>query len=118
MVYGATGRTGTHLVRCALDAGHTVRAFVRSAQKLDQAVGTHPRSEAFVADLRDERAVRAAMTGVSVAVCVAGATELADSDDMLRLLQRWTLATAAQISIQPYESNAGPSPRASAVARV
>lgn len=75
VVYGATGRTGVRLVRCALDAGHTVRAFVRSAEKLERVLGTHARLEAAVGDLRDEAAVRAAMKGVSVAVCVAGATE-------------------------------------------
>src|SRR5688572_3769870 len=34
-IFGATGRTGQHLVRQALDAGHEVVAFARTPSKID-----------------------------------------------------------------------------------
>ena len=36
-VFGATGRTGRHLMSEALEAGHEVRAFARSRAKVEQA---------------------------------------------------------------------------------
>jgi len=40
-VLGATGATGQHFLRQALEAGHTVRALVRNAAKLDAAFQAH-----------------------------------------------------------------------------
>ena len=42
VIFGATGGTGRRLVRRALEAGHEVTAFARSASSLDEAPGLRP----------------------------------------------------------------------------
>lgn len=66
-VFGATGRTGRHIVSQALSAGHAVTAFVRNREKL-----------AGQQDLSDER-LRVAQGDVQNAAAVEEAVEAADA---------------------------------------
>ena len=59
IVFGATGRTGRHVLRLALDKGHEVTAFGRSADRLDPEPGV----SAFKGDVLDPGAVAAAVEG-------------------------------------------------------
>ncbi|KAI8617211.1 NmrA family protein [Chytriomyces sp. MP71] len=53
LVFGATGATGRHLVAMCLAQGHTVRAFVRSPQKLANVVPAHANLEVTQGSLSD-----------------------------------------------------------------
>lgn len=67
-VFGATGGTGQHLVRQALDTGHHVTAVVREAARLDP----HPRLEQVVADVMDPAAIEPAVKGQDAVVSALG----------------------------------------------
>lgn len=67
-VLGATGGTGHHLVRQALDAGHHVTAVVRDAARLDP----HPRLEPVVADVMDPVAIEPVVKGQDAVVSALG----------------------------------------------
>jgi uncharacterized protein YbjT (DUF2867 family) len=69
-VFGATGGTGQHLVRQALDADHHVTAVVRNPAGLHQT--GHPRLEAMTADVMDPGAITAAVAGRDAVVSVLG----------------------------------------------
>jgi putative NADH-flavin reductase len=69
-VFGATGGTGRHLVRQALDAGHTVTAVVRDPARLPiQAAGLAVRT----ADVFDPVALEATVAGADRVVSALGA---------------------------------------------
>jgi nucleoside-diphosphate-sugar epimerase len=72
VVFGATGATGTHLVKHALEAGLTVRAFVRSPDKLPAELRSSPNLEVFQGDLTDLIAVDKAIEGADYLVSTAG----------------------------------------------
>jgi putative NADH-flavin reductase len=59
-VLGASGRTGRQIVELALEAGHHVRALVRSRGKLQL---THERLEYVMGDATDAAAVQRAVEG-------------------------------------------------------
>lgn len=68
MLFGATGKTGQHIVRQALDRGLTVTAVVRDPAKL----GTrHPNLKAVQADILDTAAVDTALASRPDAVISA-----------------------------------------------
>ena len=67
-VLGATGRTGRHVVRQALERGHTVTAVVRDASKLEPATGL----TVVTADVHDGPAIAAALRGAEVIVSTLG----------------------------------------------
>ena len=75
IVFGATGRTGRHVLRLALDRGHEVTAFGRSADSLDPEPGV----SAFKGDVLDPGAVAAAVEGHDGAIVCLGSTGLRDS---------------------------------------
>lgn len=64
LVVGATGRTGRSVVQVAVDAGHTVRAFARSAGSVTWPAGV----EAVAGDVLEAEAVDAAMAGVDAVI--------------------------------------------------
>lgn len=75
IVFGATGKTGQHVVRTALDAGHHVTAFGRSVERLginDPALVVHK------GDVFDSGAVHAAVEGHDAAIVCLGSTSLRD----------------------------------------
>jgi putative NADH-flavin reductase len=67
-VFGASGGTGQHLVRQALDAGHHVTAVARNPGRLER----HERLEAVVADVMDPAAIELAVTGRDAVVSALG----------------------------------------------
>jgi len=70
LIFGATGNTGAHAARHALDAGDDVHLFVRNPDKLS--ADARARAHVIVGDLTDPAAVAAAVTRVSpdaVVVC-------------------------------------------------
>ena len=75
IVFGATGRTGRHVLRLALDRGHEVTAFGRSADRLDPEPGV----SAFKGDVLDPGAVAAAVEGHDGVIVCLGSTGLRDS---------------------------------------
>jgi putative NADH-flavin reductase len=70
VVFGATGGTGRHVVRQALDAGHHVTAVVRDPARLPHA--GHGRLETVVADVLDPEAIAASVSGRDAVVSALG----------------------------------------------
>jgi putative NADH-flavin reductase len=70
-IFGATGKTGQHLVQQALDAGHEVQALVRTPGKLSI---QHPKLKVIQGDIQQYDCVREAVTGVDAVVSALGPT--------------------------------------------
>jgi putative NADH-flavin reductase len=66
-IFGATGRTGKHLVEQALEAGYEVVAFARNPSKL---ATTHDRLTVVQGDATDPAAVELAVQGTDAVICV------------------------------------------------
>lgn len=67
LVCGATGYVGGRLVRLLLDAGHTVRCFVRNKEKLaDFSWRSHPRVQVQEGDLQHPEQIGKAVAGIDV----------------------------------------------------
>ena len=64
-VFGATGRTGRHVVDQALAAGHTVVAFARTPSKLTAA---HPKLTVVEGTVSDRAAIERAVAGADAVV--------------------------------------------------
>lgn len=75
IVFGATGKTGRHVSRLALDRGHEVTAFGRSADRLDP----EPGLSASKGDVLEPGAVATAVEGHDGAIVCLGSTGLRDS---------------------------------------
>jgi putative NADH-flavin reductase len=69
-VFGATGGTGTEVVRQALAAGHQVTAVVRDPARL--AVPLEERLTVVVADVTDPEAIMGTLEGTDAAVSALG----------------------------------------------
>jgi putative NADH-flavin reductase len=76
-VFGATGTTGTALLRQALDAGHEVRVLARSPAKIGRA---GPRLTVLAGDAKDPAAVAAAVAGCDAVITALGG--FADTDSI------------------------------------
>lgn len=72
VIFGASGRTGAHLVRAALAAGHDVTAFVRTPGRLAL---EHHRLSINHGDVLDARAVERAVAGADAVLCALGPTK-------------------------------------------
>lgn len=72
VVFGATGKVGTHFVEQAMHAGYQVRAFVRNRTKLSQAVTD--KIEVFEGDALNSADVERAVADVDVVVSCLGGT--------------------------------------------
>ena len=72
VVFGATGKVGTHFVEQALNAGYQVRAFVRNRAKLSQAVSD--KIEVLEGDALNSGDVERAIADVDVVVSCLGGT--------------------------------------------
>ncbi len=70
IIFGATGTIGRHLVTQALDAGHEVTAFTRSASKFPAPL--HPALSIAAGDVLDPAAVAKAVKGHDIILCALG----------------------------------------------
>ena len=68
-IFGATGKTGIPLVKQALDAGHEVKAFVRSPEKMSI---KHERLTLVQGDATDPKAVERAVEGTDAVLSALG----------------------------------------------
>lgn len=69
-IFGATGGTGTHLVRQALEEGHDVTAVVRDPARLD--VPAHERLRVVTAEVTDPASIGPAVEGADVVLSALG----------------------------------------------
>lgn len=77
VVFGASGRTGRHVVEQALAAGHEVVAFVRDPAKLGV---SHERLEVVRGDVTDAAAVEEAVAGRNAVLSALGHTKTSPKD--------------------------------------
>jgi len=71
LIIGASKGIGLETVKCALKAGHTVRAMARSAVRIPV---RHANLETVTGDALDANAVTRALTGVNVVIQTLGVT--------------------------------------------
>jgi putative NADH-flavin reductase len=69
-IFGATGLTGSELLKQALQSGHEVTAFVRTPEKIME---KHENLRVFQGDVLDFPAVEQAVEGQDAVFCVLGA---------------------------------------------
>lgn len=74
VVFGATGTTGSYVLRQALDQGISVRAAVRSPDKLPTDLRNHERLEIITVDVTDTAAVDQAIQGSTMIFAALGYT--------------------------------------------
>ena len=72
VIFGATGKTGHHLVAQALSAGHEVRAFVRDASRLPM---RHERLRIVEGDVLDATWVEQAVSNTDAVLSALGHTK-------------------------------------------
>lgn len=77
MVFGASGRTGRHLVRQALEAGHAVTAFVRDPARLGL---DHARLRIVSGDVSDAVRIEEAVAGSEAVLSALGHTKTSAND--------------------------------------
>ena len=75
IVFGATGKTGQHVCRQALEQGHEVTAFTRSANKLDR---RDSNLQVASGDVTDPDGVSHAVANHHAAIVVLGSNGLRD----------------------------------------
>lgn len=68
-IFGATGKTGQHLVQQALQQGHSVTALARTPSKL---AITHPNLTVLAGDILDPAAVGRVVTGADAVISTLG----------------------------------------------
>lgn len=74
IVFGATGKTGQHVWRKALDRGHDVTAFARSPHKIERAAGLRVAR----GDVMDAISVADAVDGHDTVIVALGSKSLRD----------------------------------------
>ena len=79
IIFGATGRTGIHLVEQALAAGHDVVAFIRNPAKLDL---RHDRLRVAQGELTDAVAVEDVVRGADAVLATLTPQIVGGSQDM------------------------------------
>lgn len=102
-VFGATGRTGRHVVDQALAAGHTVVAFARTPSKLAL---DHPSLSIVEGNVADREAVARAVRG-SGAVVVALSPEPKSGIDVMTVGTRNIVAAMADAGVRRIVSLTG-----------
>jgi putative NADH-flavin reductase len=77
VIFGASGKTGHHLIRVALSRRHKVSAFVRDPSRL---LIDYSRLRIFKGDVLDPAAVEDAVRGQDAVVCALGVRARAPSN--------------------------------------
>ena len=77
VIFGATGRTGHHLVAEALSAGYEVRVLVRDASRLPV---RHKRLQIVEGDVLDTTAVEQAVSSTDAVLSVLGHTKTSTNE--------------------------------------
>jgi len=75
IVFGATGKTGRHVVTSALESGHQITAFGRSVDRLDI---SDDALKTYKGDVFDRESVSRAVAGHDAAIVCLGSTGLRD----------------------------------------
>ena len=75
IVFGATGKTGLHVCRLALEQGHEVTAFTRSPAKINN---SHPGLSIAQGDVMNAESVASAVANHEAAVIALGSNGLRD----------------------------------------
>lgn len=75
IVFGATGKTGQHVLRAGLGEGHEVTAFGRSIDRIDI---DDPGLKTYRGDVFDADSVKAALAGQDAVIVCLGSTGLRD----------------------------------------
>ena len=81
LIFGASGRTGRHLLEQALSAGHTVTAFVRERRALS---ARHPKLHIIEGDVLNPDAVDAAMLGQRAVLSALGFSGRKGTEHLLK----------------------------------
>ena len=68
LVVGATGDVGSEAAKCAVAAGHTVRALVRSTSNRDKLGEAKNKVEFFEGDMLDTASLEQALTGIDAII--------------------------------------------------
>jgi len=88
LVTGATGLLGSHTVRALLDAGHAVKAFVRSPDKARRVfAGREGSVELVKGDIGDAASVEAALRGCDGVVHCAAVISVDSANDPQALIK-------------------------------
>lgn len=74
IVFGATGKTGQHVCRIAVERGHEVTAFTRSPNKIEPGTGLRVAQ----GDVEDANAVAEAIAGHEAVIVALGSNGLRD----------------------------------------
>ena len=80
LVFGASGATGSEVVKQALDRGHSVRAFVRNPGKFQI---RHARLALVVGDVTEYASVERAVRGANAVISALGSGNSLGSDPAL-----------------------------------
>lgn len=115
VVFGASGGTGAHLVRLALDAGHQVTAVVRDPSRMEL---RHERLRVLRGDVLDGAAVDNAVSGQDAVISCLGNTSgerpvtiySAGVDNILRAMRAHGVKRFLCISANPLVLGAGDLP--------
>lgn len=78
-LFGATGKTGQHVLSHALSQGHTVKAYVRSPQKI---TATSDRLEVVTGEYNDTDTIASAVKDADVVISTLGPGKKSPSDLM------------------------------------
>lgn len=68
-LFGATGQTGRNVLPLLLDAGHSVRAYVRSPEKI---ASSHQNLEVIKGDFSDTEGIKDAIRGTDAVMIMVG----------------------------------------------
>ncbi|MBL7729489.1 MAG: NAD(P)H-binding protein [Dinghuibacter sp.] len=93
-IFGATGLTGSYLVKMALWKEHTVRAYGRNVHELVHDQERHEQLHLFKGGMFDQKEVRKAIEGADVVLSASGGTT--DEGDRTRSLGMKTIIAAMQ----------------------
>ena len=94
LVFGASGGTGSEVVRQAIERGYSVTTFVRTREKLGP---LRDRARVIVGNVRDADAVRAAISGhAAVVSCLGVGTPLKPDADVVAGVHNIVSAMAGQ----------------------